>query len=97
VDKSVDNLWISANKKKRLCDPARHARQLTERLHFRTSLSHFGASAITLALHFCTLAPKARPCGQKLIFPNENDSHSHLKIFFKKVLTKTETHPKIHL
>jgi hypothetical protein len=56
----VDILWIT--------------RHVSRRHHFYTSLLHFGADAIDLTLHFCTLAQGA-PAYKKL-----NENHSHLEI-----------------
>ena len=56
----VDILWIT--------------RHVSRRHHFYTSLLHFGADAIDLTLHFCTLAQGA-PTYKKL-----NENHSHLEI-----------------
>jgi len=50
VDKSVDNLWISANKKKKTMRP----RQARAPAHRKTSLSHFTFALWRKRHHFGT-------------------------------------------
>ena len=66
VQRLVDILWIT--------------RHVSRRHHFYTSLLHFGADAIDLTLHFCTLAQGAP---EKL-----NENHSHLEKLYTKNIYK---------
>jgi len=83
VDKSVDNLWISAGK---TIQPRQARTPAHRKTHFHTSLSHFGADPTSSLYHFRTLAQKM-PTPQKwtkVEKPNENDYHLHLKYFLKR-------------